>query len=384
MYFVPDGPRRYLDFKDSPLYANAHYPRLKQLKDGRFLLLFQDGTHGGAIYRAFSDDLREWSEPKAIIAPYHYRMADGTADIRLFMTEDAAVLENGDILMVSSFRAKENYSKRVEENGVVAYRSTDGGVTWTPPTVIYTGTNWEPHILVLKSGEIHVYFTMTAPKIYLHGFNTSRRSSGVGLVRSLDGGHTWVPQVSGPPYAAQRVMQQYVMELDGVSHFTDQMPVGAELKDGSIAVAVESFAADRTYSISLGYTHDNWADNLDINATGPRDRLNSIRSGAGPYLVTLDSGLTALSYNTKKDFFLCAGDETAHHFDPPVKVFGDFFKGFWGSLCSLPGERVAACFPQVTDTGNNGIGIQVLKLNKKENAEVSSDVSQEALGHYFG
>ena len=244
-------------------------------------------------------------------------------------------------------------------------RSCDGGITWSAPEIIYVGTNWEPHVLQLRSGEIHVYFTHTAPKIHAYGFNTSRRSSGTALIRSLDGGFTWTPDVKGAPYTAQRVAQQYVMELEGVRHYTDQMPVAAELKDGSIALALESFAADRSYHLSIAFTHDNWQKALEMDEDGPEDRINYFCPGAGPYLVTLDSGLTALSYNDKKNFYVCAGDKTAHHFDAPVTVFGHLGKGFWGSLLALEGNRIVVCFPQVTNTRNNGIAIQIMRLEEE-------------------
>ena len=365
MFFVPEEcTYTYLDSSKNPLYGIAHYPRLKQLKDGRFMLIFQEGQLGGTINAAFSGDLKQWSAPKPVVSAYNMRIENGSIDKRLFMTADAAVLNNGDILLVCSYRREKQYAQNVAGNGLVMVRSCDGGITWTSPEIIYVGTNWEPHVLQLRSGEIHVYFTHTAPKIYYYGFNSLRRSSGTALIRSLDGGFTWIPQVTGEPYAAQRVAQQYVTDLDGVKHFTDQMPVAAELEDGSIALALESFAADRSYHLSMAYTHNNWQTALEMDEEGPEDRINNMCSGAGPYLVTLDSGLTALSYNDKVHFYICAGDKTGHHFDQPQIVFGHLSKGFWGSLLPLSGERVVACYPQVTNSNNNGIALQILKLVK--------------------
>ena len=138
-------------------------------------------------------------------------------DRRRHMTADAVVLANGDILVVSSYRAEQSYRKAVGDNGLVIRRSTDNGRTWLPAQRIYTGTNWEPFILQLRSGEIQVYFTHTAPKIHLDGFQ-ERRSSGIAIVRSRDNGRTWAPAVTGPPYAAHRVMQQYIGDFGGKRH----------------------------------------------------------------------------------------------------------------------------------------------------------------------
>ena len=353
----------YLDASRSPLYGDAHYPRIKLLRDGRYMLIFQTEQLGGTIYCAFSPDLEQWSDPRPIVSAYKVRMSDGSVDVRKFMTADAIVLDNGDILVVCSYRVSDHYRTAIADNGLVAIRSCDGGETWSVPEIIYVGTNWEPHVLRLRSGEIHVYFTQIAPKIYLHGFKTLRRSSGIGLIRSYDDGKTWTPFVTEPPYAAQRAAQQYVTDVEGVRHYTDQMPVGAELKDGSIVLALESRAEDLSFHLSLAFTHDNWARDLAMDEDGPEDRMNFIRQAAGPYIVALDSGLTAMSFNRLGQFFVCAGDETGHCFDEPVRFFEEFTGCFWGSLLALPGNRVVACLPEVTKDHTNRIGIQVLKLH---------------------
>ena len=358
-----DGSFVYLDASTHPVYADAHYPRVKQLKDGRYLLIFQREQLGGSIWAAISGDLQRFSAPRAILREHHVRIPGVGTDLRKYMTADAAVLDNGDVLLVCSFRVHERYREQVAQNGLVTIRSVDGGETWTPPQVIYIGSNWEPHILALRSGEIHVYFTSIATKIHMHGFNTLRRSSGTALIRSLDGGETWDPSVTQPPYAAQSIAQQYVTTLEGVKHYTDQMPVATQLMDDSIALALESKAEDLTYHLSMAFSHDNWQASLELDQDGPADRINYMKRGAGPYIVTLDSGRTALSYNTNKKFYVQAGDETAHQFDEPVSFFDEFCNGYWGSLLALPGNRVLAAFPQVTSTHQNGIGLQTLQLS---------------------
>ncbi len=364
MRFVPiEGSFTYLDTHTHPLYADAHYPRVKLLKDGRYMLIFQVGQLGGTIYAAYSGDLRQWSAPRPVMSAHHVRMPDGEKDLRKYMTADAIVQENGDILVVASYRVNDHYRTAIDQNGLVLARSTDGGESFSPPEIIYVGSNWEPHTLLLRSGEIQVYFTQIAPKVYLHGFKQLRRSSGTGLIRSMDGGFTWTPDVKEPPYAAQRVAQQYVCDVEGVRHYTDQMPVATELLDGTIALALESKAADLSYHLSLAFSHDNWAKDLALDEDGPEHRINFFRAAAGPYIVTLDSGKTALSYNHFGKFFVCAGDENAA-FDAPESFFGEFSNGFWGSLLPLPGDRVLAAFPQVTTTNQNGIGLQILQLTE--------------------
>ena len=157
MHFVQEkGTYTYLDSTRHPLYGIAHYPRIKRLLDGRFMLIFQADQLGGTIYAAFSGDLKQWSDPKPVVSAYNIRTEDGNLDRRLFMTADSVVLQNGDILLVCSYRREKQYAHNVAGNGLVMTRSCDGGITWSAPEIIYVGTNWEPHVLQLRSGEIHV------------------------------------------------------------------------------------------------------------------------------------------------------------------------------------------------------------------------------------
>ena len=69
MHFVQEkGTYTYLDSARHPLYGIAHYPRIKRLLDGRFMLIFQADQLGGTIYAAFSGDLKQWSDPKPVVS----------------------------------------------------------------------------------------------------------------------------------------------------------------------------------------------------------------------------------------------------------------------------------------------------------------------------
>ena len=114
MHFVQEkGTYTYLDSTRHPLYGIAHYPRIKRLLDGRFMLIFQADQLGGTIYAAFSGDLKQWSDPKPVVSAYNIRTEDGNLDRRLFMTADSVVLQNGDILLVCSYRREKQYAHNV-------------------------------------------------------------------------------------------------------------------------------------------------------------------------------------------------------------------------------------------------------------------------------
>lgn len=248
-------------------------------------------------------------------------------------------------------------------------RSTDGGVTWGAEKVIYVGTNWEPYLLQLPSGEIQVYFTHTAPKLALEN---TMSSSGTAIIRSFDNGETWTPNVTGFPYAAHRVAQQYIRTTDqGVKFFTDQMPSAISLNDGEgIALAMESLLANGKYMISLAYSSDNWARELEIDETGPADRLNNLYSGAAPYLGQFPSGETVLAYNEGSKYRLRIGDADARSFGPEYIPYTG--TGYWGATEVVGAHSLIATMPKVVPVGvsdyANTIMIGNLYLNHRIDA----------------
>ena len=341
--------------EDATTVRTPHYPRVKRLPDGGYFLLCQSGKFGGRILFATSPDGLSYTKPVAIFSDKPLKLPAETgpgtvADTRRYMTADAVVLANGDILVVASFRAVKAYRRSLSENGIVIRRSSDKGRTWSPEQRIYTGTNWEPFALQLRSGEVQVYFTHSAPFIHLHGFGEGRRSSGAAMLRSFDNGRTWTPDVTGPPYTAHRVMQQYIGDLDKKRLFTDQMPVAVELINGAIALACESRLLDEKYHISIARSHDNWAAPLGIDEPGPADRQDNIFPGAAPYLNQFPTGETLLTYNARIDggkirFLARLGDENARDFGPPLVAFN--VPGYWGAACIDSPRTALLAFPKV-------------------------------------
>ncbi|WP_069115159.1 sialidase family protein [Jiangella alba] len=351
--------RAYVELDAALLHTQkATYPRIKKLPDGRYLLLYQDAQIGWNIFWSLSDDLRSWSDPQKLFAAH--KVMDGQDD-QAYSTADAVILANGDILAVCSYRASKNFYKIWDVSGLALRRSTDNGATWDDERVIYVGPNWEPYLCQLASGEVQVYFSHIAPKMAVE--NTPH-SSGVAIIRSFDDGATWVPDVVAYPYAADRVAQQYrTTSENGVKMFTDQMPSAIETgPPGRIALAVESAQPDGgPMRISLIHTDRNWPDTLDMDETGPADRVNSIFPGAAPYLAQFPTGETVLAYNTSSRQYLRLGDSEARTFGEPHDYLPG--TGYWGSIELTGDQTLVSSMAYVKSTGN-ALMIGTLHLNR--------------------
>jgi hypothetical protein len=339
------------DFLDT---QSAHYPRIKRMRNGRFILLYQSSQHSWNVYWTTSSDLKRWAKPQLLFASH--KILDG-ADDRCYATADARVLDNGDVLAVCSFRANKRFSTHMELDGLMMRRSTDNGRTWHQEQVIYVGANWEPFVHQTPTGEVQVYFTHSAPKRVIHDV---KGSTGVAMITSRDRGRTWTPNVTDYPYAADRVAQQYTHTTEsGVKMFTDQMPSALQTHPhGGVALAMESHMPDG-YMISFAYTERNWPDKLAIDESGPADRQDNIFRGAAPYLARFPSGESVLAYNRDSRQHIHIGDRQAREFgDPEVFLPGD---GFWGSIELANPRQLVTTMANVRTDGNK-IMIGVLDL----------------------
>lgn len=345
----------------------AWYPRLKKLSENDYILFWQNGRWGPDILFSKSKDLKSWSSPRVLIASHE---ADGY--IRHYATLDAVQLKDGTLVASACFHAPGAYVHDMKRRGLVCIRSYDGGESWTTPEIIYSGRTWEPYLLELPSGEIHLYLTHSAPKYAIHDKALKHVSSGVALLRSFDGGKSWNPKVFDYPYAAYRIIQQQTGELDGIKICTDQMPVARLLPDGTIAVALESERLVRPgHDISLAYSNDNWAHEVDIDKKeAPSDRINRVCVGVGPYLSIFPSGETVLSCS-QNGILSCArlGNQYARNFsEKAIKLFNG--SGIW--LCTevTQSHTLTAAMgnviiePEVKNNlRTNGIMISHLQLN---------------------
>lgn len=345
-----------LDGKTNPaISTRVYYPRVKKLQDGSYILLHMDYRLGGNVFISRSDDLVNWSPREKLFGAYQ-TLRDGVDEDKfMYATPDAAVLPNGELLVVCSFRYAKGYVLDSKYGGLMMKKSSDNGKTFSEERVIYIGRNWEPHVLVLKSGEIQVYFSHGAPKFYLDPSvrheSLIKTSSGAAIIRSFDGGESWTPNVTDAPYAAHRVSQSYISTMaNGTKCFTDQMATAVELGDGSIALSCESDCGDYNFRVTTAVSHDNWAEPLGIDEAGPKDKAFAFTSGAGPYIAHFPSGETLLSFNRDGKQTILYGDEHGKNFrvNEPFVTFGGKW-GYWGSLTVDTPHCMIAAYPNIRE-----------------------------------
>lgn len=335
--------------------SKVYYPRVKKLANGKYIQLHMDYRLGGNVFYSIGDDIHSFGDRQKLFAAHPVMRDDGVEDKIMYANGEAAVLPNGDLLVVASFRYNSGYVLDAKYGGLVMRRSTDNGVTFSEEELIYLGRNWEPYILVKRDGEVQVYFSHTAPKFYLDKTvrtdSPIKTSSGTAIIRSFDFGKTWTPDVKEAPYAAWRVSQSYVATMEnGTKCYTNQMATAVELGDGSIAVATESDLANYTFRLTMAYTHDNFARELGIDEDGPEDKLFAFEEGAGPYIAHFDSGETVLSYNWTGFQHIRIGDEKGRNFDKEHELiaFGGRW-GYWGSLFVEDDHTMISAYPNIRE-----------------------------------
>lgn len=314
-----------------------HYPRVKKMTDGNYIMFFHNNQIGASCSYAISENLRSWSAKGKVFTNYSIVDSKGNKNECRFSNSDALVLSNGDILVVASYRANEGYRELPRDAGIMMRRSTDNGARWGEQMPIYQGVNWEPYLLELPSGEIHCYFT-DSNRTNIEGTDT-----GTAMVVSKDGGKTWLPGVGNEPYYVIRTKHY----KDGNTYFNNQMPSVIKLNDSNeLAAALEANIG--SYHISFAYSgEDGKWDYLKVNEEGPADRHDSAFEGCAPYLVQFPSGETVLSYNKSSTYYLKMGDAKARNFTQ--KAYAPFKgSGFWGTLERIDNHQLIGAMPNTS------------------------------------
>lgn len=300
------------------------------MSDGSFILLYNDAQNVSDIRMLKSKDGETWEK---------YSVVFEHQGDKVYAGADAIVLPNGDILSCVAWRYTKTYYAEPRNGGISIRRSTDNGKTWGKEKNVFLGINWEPSFLLLRSGELHLYWTNTTCHILPSARNTS---TGTAMLRSFDNGETWTgnPLV---PYSGQIVSQQATEVIDGVQFYTDQMPVAVELQNGTILLALES-RLDRknTYRITLSYSKDNWATPMEKDEVGPRDKYTNRFVGTAPYVFQFPSGEVLLKYSRLTTMTLLLGDSTGRNYYENKKLALENMQG-WGNIELLDGGHSLFC-----------------------------------------
>lgn len=361
-------PHKWLLKDDVVENGYANYPRVKKMASGEYIMFWHGNRYGSRIWYSISSDLRNWSEPVMLFRPEFPILADGQQDVRRYVNMDAAVLPDGDILAVCSYRAEKHYSQNMG-SGLCTVRSSDNGRTWSEPHHIYEGCNWEPYLLCLPDGRIQCYFTDGIPQC---------RNSGTSVMVSSDNGFSWGEKI--------RVCRQFKYfydgpntEYTGTKIYTDQMPSFRVLNDGKtifgfLEARMEHPVSNqgRSYCMMSAVWNDglDWKD-LGEESEGPARRATNAMRGAGGYVSAFPSGEVVISCTYEQLLKLKVLDHDGQC--PSGTTWSEDWlfpfpgKGFWaGTEVDSPCTMVAAMHC------DEGIQVERLWLNHRINAENAS------------
>lgn len=358
--------------------SSPSYSRIVKLADGSYILTAHDsysGGNGSTVYWATSRDLVNWTPQGKLFASRSVVNARGQEATRLYTNGFGKVLSNGDVLMFASFRTTGTYSfwKWRDEQGIEMRRSTDNGKTWSEPYEVYRGPNWEAIMLEDSDGELELYFSESRPWI-------SGSHSGTSMVRSTDGGKTWLPGLGKEPYRVIRHTWYDAHQERWL--FTDQMPGLIILNDSKCKAGVFESAHDYpvggsvNFCISFAWSPEdgNWnyiegeekdGTGLDVKTAkvGPADRKIDVWNGAAPSLLQFPSGETVVSYGQDAYQWLRIGDSYARNFGAAGKYLPA--KGSWSSILLDGTHELITHMRNSTDSKNVGVTICKLALNHR-------------------
>ena len=200
------------------------------------------------------------------------------------------------------------------------------------------------------------------------------------MVRSTDGGRTWLPGLGKEPY---RVIRHtwYDAHQDKWL-FTDQMPGLIILNDSKCKAGVFESAHDYpvggsvNFCISFAWSPEdgNWnyiegeekdGTGLDVKTAkvGPVDRKIDVWNGSAPSLLQFPSGETVVSYGQDWYQWLRIGDSRARNFGDAGKYLPA--KGSWSSILLDGTHELITHMRNSTDGKNVGVILCKLALNHR-------------------
>lgn len=361
------------------------YPRINRMDDGTYILTWQNNTASGGngkdTHYALSKDLKNWDYKGFLFQSRKITSSAGKDAIQQMTNANGIQLSDGRYMAIASFWTPDTYNKESyrKDQGLVIKFTSDHGESWTAEQVIYTGPNWEAHVMETPTGQIQVYFSESRPWI-------SGSHSGTSLIVSDDGGKTWTPSPGQDPW---RVMRKKWTDQDAVGgfdwKFTYQMPVGIRLNGmDKMAFSMECVTSRvkgaQTHAISVVYSPDDgkWVhlQGEEIGPTG--ENLENFLNGTAPYLGQFRSGETVLTYS-KSQMKYAIGDAKAGNFSEPVNLFSH--NGGWPGFC-IDSPHTLVAVDRNASNGNDAATITLAQfyLNhsiraSKRDIQVDADAS---------
>lgn len=260
------------------LATRGGYPRSIRLQDNTVVAVYENYDTGYEMRRS-TDEGSTWGDP-VILFPIHSITNDkGTARINIANSE-IIQLANGDLLAACNYRPQ---TPEITPFAIAVRRSTDNGVTWSDPQIIYEAEPrfsdgcWEPFFLQLPNGEVQVYFANEGP--YTHS-----NEQEISMMTSVDNGKTWGGYKTVCFRAGSR----------------DGMPVSKVVGDEIVCVIEDcGFVTFKPYTVRTKLS-DNWSSPVLADSPNRAMALGEpvedwIYMGA-PYLGVLPTGETLLSY----------------------------------------------------------------------------------------
>lgn len=343
-------------FERAEFIDRGGYARVKKLASGSLALVYSKG--GGVYFRKQTDGV--WSESLRVAFP-------PKKNSYLYTNAELAELSDGTLFFTWNARPD-------EKDGGLPYKimsaaSTDGGKTWGDLRDLYIAGDtsregcWEPCPLQLSDGELQVWFA--------NEHKLPRGDQNITVLRSRDGGKTWMP----PVVACYRKGRR------------DGMPVPLVLKDGSLVFAIEDNGLSGTFKPVIIRPHDDFKKPVDGNssrrwsALGTRCELPEKIYGGAPYIIRLDSGETVLSIQSTEgrrneghkfsNMCVYVGDSSAKKFDNPTTPLPKFpanAAALWNSLCQIDHDTLWAVASLSGLPKNNGVWVIPAKIIRNKSA----------------
>ncbi len=313
------------------------YGRVARVDEKQVVVIYE---RSAGIWAKISNNNGDSWGPEIPVAQYQY----GTP-----ANPELLILPNGDWLCSFNPRPNNKGAAVPQPLAIATCRSTDKGVTWSAPEIIYrAGTTggegcWEPRAILGPNNEVQMYFANEAP------YKTSAEQEITRMI-SRDNGRTW----GAPHRVSFRAGKR------------DGMPVPVLLRNGKVAMAIEDNGLSGDFKPVIIDVPDN--EKEFVGADSPRrwsaltKPLQASTYAGAPYLCQMPDGTTILTAQVnvadddrRERMVVWVGDENAHNFTQMSWPFGDIpdksSAAYWNSLWVKDARTVTA----VTGTKIHGI-----------------------------